>query len=211
MSKYKATLKPENMYHVYNRAHGKEQLFIEEMNYHFFLKKFKEYIHPMVEVYTYCLMPNHFHVLIKVKSEEELENFFEDAWKEKSRTSKAFPVDKKVTQQFSNFFNAYTKAFNKTYCRIGGLFISNYRRIKIESDRQLINTVKYIHLNPVNARLSEHPEDWKYSSFAAYISDKKSLVAKEYVIEKYGDFNNFLAMHGLSPQPSRIITRNLRP
>jgi REP element-mobilizing transposase RayT len=200
MKRARATLQPENIYHVYNRAHGKEQLFIEEMNYHFFLKKFKEYIYPIAEVYSYCLMPNHFHVLIKVKSEEELNIFFQEAWKEKSITSQAFPIDKKVTQQFSNFFNAYTKAFNKTYCRLGGLFISNYRRIKIENDKQFLNTVKYIHFNPVNARLTERPEDWKYSSYEAYITNKRSLVSKEYVIGKYGDFNNFLAMHGTLPR-----------
>lgn len=201
MSRYRATLKPDNVYHVYNRAHGKEQLFIEEMNYQFFLKKFKVYIHPIAEVYSYCLMPNHFHVLIKVKSEEELENFFQEAWREKSMSSQAFPLDKKVTQQFSNFFNAYTKAFNKTYCRLGGLFISNYRRIKIENDKQFLNTVKYIHFNPVSARLTDRPEDWRYSSFGAYVTNRRTLVSKEYVIEKYGDFNNFLAMHGASVPP----------
>lgn len=195
MNKYRATLLPDGTYHVYNRAHGKEKLFIEDMNYHYFLKKFKEYIHPIAEVYSYCLMPNHFHVLLKIKSEEELNAYFEIAWEEKSNRSKSFPIDKKVTQQFSNFFNAYTKAFNKVYSRLGGLFISNYRRIKIDSDRQFINTVKYIHLNPVHARISNKPEQWVHSSYKAFISDGHTLIDKSFVVNYFGDLENFVHVH----------------
>jgi REP element-mobilizing transposase RayT len=195
MKNYRSTLEPDGVYHVYNRAHGKEKLFIESTNYHYFLKLFKEYIHPIAEVYAYCLMPNHFHVLLKIKSEEELNDYFNVAWARKSEKSRNFSTERKITQQFSNFFNAYTKAYNKFYGRLGGLFISNYRRIKIESDRQFINTVKYIHFNPVNARISKRPEEWSFSSYKAFICHQSSLIEKEYVINSFGDLENFIFMH----------------
>lgn len=195
MKNYKAILYPDGVYHVYNRAHGNEKLFVENMNYYFFLKKFKEYIHPIADIYSYCLMPNHFHVLLKIKSENELNNYFKVAWQEKSKRSKNFSINRKLTQQFSNFFNAYTKAFNKVYGRLGGLFISNYRRIKVESDRQFIDTVKYIHLNPVQARISNKPENWNFSSYRAFISQGNTLVDKGIVLNYFGDLENFVYVH----------------
>lgn len=195
MNKYKSTLKPDGVYHVYNRANGSEKLFLQDMNYRYFLKKFQEYIHPIAEVYSYCLMPNHFHVLLKIKSEEELNMYFDEAWNHKSKRTKSFPLEKKVTQQFSNFFNAYTKAFNKFHGRLGGLFISNYRRIRIKDDRQFKNTVKYIHFNPVHAKMVKKPEHWSYSSYKAFISNRNSLIDKEYVINSFDDLDNFIYMH----------------
>jgi REP element-mobilizing transposase RayT len=195
MKEYRAMLRPKNTYHVYNRANGGEKLFLKETNYRYFLRKFKEYIHPIAEVYSYCLMPNHFHVLLKIRPENELEEFFKIAWAEKSLTSQNFTLERKVTQQFSNFFNAYTKAFNKFHHRLGNLFISSYRRIQIKDEKQFVNTVKYIHHNPVNARLVRKPENWTYSSYNAYIQPSKTLVEKEVVINHYGDMNNFMYMH----------------
>ena len=195
MKNYQSILEPDGYYHVYNRANGSEKLFIEETNYRYFLKLFKEYIHPIAEVYAYCLMPNHFHVLLKIKPAEKLNDYFTEAWANKPRKSKNISLEKKITQQFSNFFNAYTKAFNKFYGRLGGLFISSYRRIKIKSDRQFLNTVKYIHLNPVHAKISDRPENWIYSSYKAFICNQSSLINKKYVINSFGDLESFINVH----------------
>jgi REP element-mobilizing transposase RayT len=64
---------PGYYYHIYNHAIGNEQVFREDKNYHFFLKKTKKYIVPVAEIYSYCLMPNHFHFLVKLKDEVELQ------------------------------------------------------------------------------------------------------------------------------------------
>lgn len=69
-------LEPGNYYHIYNRANGSERLFLSDDNYRFFLKKYLQHIEPIVNTYCYCLMPNHFHLLVKVKSEDELIRFF---------------------------------------------------------------------------------------------------------------------------------------
>ncbi|MCF6359136.1 MAG: transposase [Cyclobacteriaceae bacterium] len=59
-------------YHIYNRANGNENLFRSDENYEYFLKKWGEYISDIADTYAYCLMPNHFHFLIKTKTEIEL-------------------------------------------------------------------------------------------------------------------------------------------
>lgn len=57
-------------YHVYNRTNNKELLFKEHENYFFFLRKYKQYLSSYIDTYAYCLMPNHFHFLIKVKEDK---------------------------------------------------------------------------------------------------------------------------------------------
>jgi REP element-mobilizing transposase RayT len=130
---YKSTLKPDGVYHVYNRAHGSEKLFLKDTNYQFFLQKFKSYIHPIAEVYSYCLMPNHFHVLLKIRSEEVVLKYFEELTEK--RNIKEPTLEKQITLQFSHLFNTYTKAFNKFHGRMGGLFMSNYKRILVKDDQ----------------------------------------------------------------------------
>ncbi len=63
-------LKPNEMYHIYNHANGNDNLFRNEENYAYFLKRYAYFIHPIAKTYAYCLMPNHFHLLVKIRSEE---------------------------------------------------------------------------------------------------------------------------------------------
>ncbi len=69
-------MEPAKFYHLYNHANGNENLFRNEENYLFFLKKFAFYVNPIADTYAYCLMPNHIHFLIAIKEEKELEAYF---------------------------------------------------------------------------------------------------------------------------------------
>ena len=62
-----------NFYHIYNHANGSENLFRNDENYNFFLRKWSQHIEPIADSYAYCLMPNHFHFLVRIKDEEDLE------------------------------------------------------------------------------------------------------------------------------------------
>lgn len=61
-------METEKFYHIYNHANGNENLFIEEENYHFFLQQWDKYISPIADTYAYCLIPNHIHFLIRIKT-----------------------------------------------------------------------------------------------------------------------------------------------
>jgi REP element-mobilizing transposase RayT len=69
-----ATLEAEGYYHVFNRANGNEIIFRSTENYAFFLRQYLKYIHPFVDTFCYCLMPNHFHFLIQIKNQKALED-----------------------------------------------------------------------------------------------------------------------------------------
>ncbi len=156
-------------YHVYNRANGTEQLFIKDRNYDFFLKKWDYYISPIASTHAWCLMPNHFHFLVKIKEEEELLAYFK-----LSKNLQGFNqnleglVSKKISQQFSNLFNSYSKSFNKVYNRKGSLFIPRFKHKLIEDETYLKQIVLYIHNNPVHHGFTQNPLDWKYSSIHNY-------------------------------------------
>ena len=95
-------------YHIFNRGNNRETIFREQRNYFYFLKLYEKYIPLVADTFAYCLLPNHFHLLVRVKTGEE-------------KVTSGLRV-KNPGQQFGNLFNAYTKAFNKVYQRTGSLF-----------------------------------------------------------------------------------------
>lgn len=182
MEKYDV-LEPDYFYHIYNRGNNKENLFVEDENYNHFLNLIKKHIVPMADVYAYCLMKNYFHLLVKIKSINEL-------------NSNNFNVDK-LSQPFSNIFNAYSKAINKKYNREGSLFKVRFKRERITDLEYLRNVVAYIHLNPVKHNFTDDFSQYQYSSFKAILSNKSTLLKREQVLELFDNRNNFRYVHQL--------------
>ena len=197
--KYFIPLESGKFYHIFNHAVGNEKLFRNDDNYIYFLKKYKEYISPISRTYSYVLMPNHFHFLIEIKDKDEIYKYYLDI-ELKKETSKVKPeneldFDKFVMQQFSNFFNCYTKSFNKKHNRKGALFIDYLRRTLISEEEYLRNMVLYIHQNPIHHKMCNRLEDWKYSSYNSILSEKSTLLEREEAISWFGDLENFIVMH----------------
>lgn len=182
-------LEPNKYYHIYNRANGSDNLFVNEGNYHFFMEKVKLYLNPVLDVYCYCLMPNHFHFLVKIKSEEEVSLFFKDKLENKNQTGLE-DLSGLISKQFSNLFNSYAKAFNKQQSRTGSLFQRGFKRKEITSELYLKELVLYIHCNAVHHSFVTHFEDWKYTSFHSLKTEHNSEV-----IKWFDDLSNFIACH----------------
>jgi len=192
-------LEPEHFYHCYNRANGKQDLFIEPENYVFFLRKFNKYISPIADFYCYCLMPNHYHFLIRIKDTTALRKFFAQ---KVSFEFENWPT--LLSRQFSNFGNAYAKSFNKVTGRNGSLFSRPFRRKRIQDIDHLRKIVHYIHYNPIEAGLSEKPEDYPYSSYHEICENKSDTVEAKTVIDWFGDLENFKYVHREPPDISGI-------
>ncbi len=118
-------LQKHNYYHIFNRGNNGIDLFFEVENYDYFLSLIKKYIVPIADILSYCLLKNHFHLLVKTK---DIEN------------------EKLISQGFSNLFNAYTKSINKRYNRTGSLFQNKFKRIRISNENYLIQLIVYINL-----------------------------------------------------------------
>ncbi len=130
----------------------------ERENYSFFLRLMRRYLLPGVEITAYCLMPTHYHLLVKVSDETEL-----------SHSMQLLAI-------------SFTKAMNKRYNRVGALFQGAFQAKHVDKDEYLIHLSRYIHLNPVKAGLVERPEDWEFSSYREYLGRRKGQLPKPEIV-----------------------------
>jgi hypothetical protein len=185
-------LEPDNIYHIYNRGVNGENIFKEERNYSYFLKKYALQIEPIAETYSYCLLKNHFHFAIKTKTEKEIVEFY----KQKLPTKLEIPNCSYIlSSQFGSLFNGYAQAINKSTNRKGGLFEEPFRRILVESDEYLTELIYYIHRNPQNHGFVNDFKSYRYSSYKTILSQKPTRIKREEVINWYGNINEFEKFH----------------
>ena len=198
----------DKVYHIYNKAVGNENLFNSDNDYFFFLKKFNRYILPLVNVYAYCLLPNHFHFLLRIKDNKKnissksnltgsrqpvrLVNSQEP---KKQQDFEMITELKQIHQAFSNFFNSYTKSFNKIYGRSGKLFNLPFKRVLVDKEIYFTILINYIHRNPIHHKFTDEYSSWKYSSYNSYLSKKPTNVRREEIIERFGTTQDFIIFH----------------
>jgi putative transposase len=170
---------PGEFYHIYNRATGNESLFRNDAGYLHWISLFKEYVLPFCEVYAYCLLPNHFHLLLRINENISGKDF-----------SKAM----------SDLANSYAKWVNVKYGRKGTLFMRPFKRKRIEDDFQLCWTFWYIHRNPLHHKYTNDWAGWNYSSYQAYISGKPTVIKTKYFIDFFGGLEKLKAQHQMQAE-----------
>jgi len=171
-------------YHIYNRGVEKRTTFMDDRDYQRFLQtleyyRFKEPAakfsarnrpslkstnqneETIVEIICFCLMPNHFHLILKQESESGITKFI-----------------RKV-------LNSYTKYFNTKYSRVGPLFQGAFKAKHIEGNEQLIHLSRYIHLNPLIDYLAKELVSYKHSSYSEFVGDKLGFCQTQYVLNQF--------------------------
>lgn len=203
-------LKPETSYHIFNHGNGFENIFREPENYRFFLDKYQLFILPVAETYAYCLMPNHFHLVVRIRKREVIAGLLKSSNIETS-SDYTFPkvsnfgkdkiinrdrdIEKYISKQFANLFSCYTQSFNKVNFRRGSLFIKNFKREPISSKVQFLNTVIYTHRNPIHHGFRERFEDWPYSSYFGIICNYEPVVQIDKLLKIFGGRDQFIQKH----------------
>ena len=142
------------IYHIFNRGNNKEDLFKEPRNYDYFLLLLQKYINPVADILAYCLLPNHFHLLVQIKERKEI--------------APELQGPQRISRQIGTCFGTYTKAMNRAYQRSGKLFEGRFKRVAVKTDMQYWKLVNYIHHNPEEHGLVEDYRKWPYSSFMRY-------------------------------------------
>ena len=157
------------IYHLFNRGCDKRDIFLGNSNYRFFLRKIrltKEKYN--LDIISYCLMPNHFHLLVRQNSE------------------------KIIAKWVQKVLSGYVQAFNKQNDRKGTLFESSTKPKIINSNEYLANIIHYLHLNPIKAKLVSDPSNWEYSSYNNWSSDSEnSMISKKIRLEFYNSGNEY--------------------
>jgi putative transposase len=165
-------------YHIYNRGNNRENIFLQERNYPYFLELWWKHVSPIAETWAYCLLRNHFHVAVYIKKKEDLSGF-----------------NKPPSQYFSNFFNAYARGLNISTQRTGALFQRPFKRIPVGSTSYLMRLIVYIHQNPQKHHFTEDFRDWNYLSYHELLSDAATRLQRDRVIKLFGSRADFVRIH----------------
>jgi REP element-mobilizing transposase RayT len=184
-------------YHIYNRGNNRENIFIEERNYAYFLDLYAKYIASIAETYAYCLLRNHFHLLVRILTEEEL------AVRSDPKGLRN-PLGLDPSQQFGKLFDAYAKAINKAYSRTGSLFQHPFGRVRVTSDEYFAQLIRYIHFNPQKHGFVADFREYPNSSYTALLSNQPTRLARAQVLDWFNGQPAFIAAHG-SPTDERQI------
>jgi REP element-mobilizing transposase RayT len=176
--KLKTPVLPDKYYHIFNRANNNELIFKEHEDFQLFLTKLGELVTDKIDIYCFCLMPNHFHMLIKPKYDV----------KRKGEGS--------FIESLKKLFQMHVQYFNKKYQRKGSLFYKSYRRIEIKDESYLKYLVFYIHYNAQKANLVPHYYDYQYSSYRFFLNNKETKLRKDVVLSWFDDdINEFEIFH----------------
>ena len=161
-------------YHVYNRGVAKASIFLEDNDYLYMLSLFKKYLGAEkrfdrfgraipcyaeeVDLIAYCLMPNHYHLMVYLKEKGGLVHLMRSV------------------------MTAYTMYFNKKYKRVGGLFQNHFLASRITDEAYFWHISRYIHLNPID--IGEDYKTYVYSSIGYFLGDKRAVWLHEEHIVK---------------------------
>ncbi len=157
-------------FHIYHHAVNKELLFRDRDDYLYFLEKLNKYLPSCpISIISYCLIPNHFHFLIKQKTEIPAFKLF-------NLTSVAF-----------------VRHINTKYHRIGTIFRGKLNHIKVDKEKYLVYLCQYIHCNPVRAGLVEKPEEWEFSNYRDWIGHRNGkLVDRQFINERITSIDDYV-------------------
>jgi putative transposase len=150
-------------YHIYNRGVRKQDIFVESEDYRIFLFLYEKYVESVADTYSWVLMPNHFHMLVRIKEFDERLDRVRNPEKSKHPVRVHTP-----SQHFSNLFNAYAQIFNRRTKSEGCLFQRPFQRKLIDSEEYLSVIISYIHNNPVHHGFCKSAKDYPWSSFLFY-------------------------------------------
>lgn len=146
------------VYHIVLRGINKQTIFYDDEDREVFLSRLKIVKEEKpYEIYAFCLMSNHMHLLVKEKNES-------------------------ISKIFLKILSSYVYWYNRKYERIGNLFQDRYKSEVINGDSYLLCAARYIHQNPLKAGVVKAIEEYKWSSYEAYTNDKKSFVDIDFIL-----------------------------
>ena len=157
-------------YHIYNRGAGRTKIFLVEDNYRYLLQLIQRYYQKYeITIIAYCLMPNHYHFLLRQGLGEPISKFI------------------------NVLFNAYVQALNRQQGRTGTLFEGRFKHICVDDWKYLTHLCRYIHRNPVKAGLVTAPEEWIYSNYRDWVGLRHEILKdQEFINEHFANTQQYI-------------------
>lgn len=175
-------IEPGNSYHIYNRGLNHQKVFFREKDYHLFLERFTYFLVDYCDLYAYCLLPNHYHFVLRVNDEN----------------------GDKFSRQIGSFIVSYTNKVNLRKDRNGGLFMKPFRRILVDRDDYLKRLIFYVNHNAAKHDLVKNFRDYRFGSYPAMLSDEETIVARDKVFQIFNDKSEFVEYHNFRHEDFKI-------
>jgi putative transposase len=172
-------------FHIYNRGVNGEDLFKEKRNYYYFLEQYRFYCADVLETLAYCLLKNHFHLLVFVK--ENVEVVRQDGKEGMFRLN--------ASKQLGHLFNSYAQSINKACNRTGPLFESPFERKLVDDESYLTSVIYYINSNAQHHGFVTDLRDWEFSSYNAIIKNNSTVITTDKILERFGTVDGFKKAH----------------
>jgi len=177
-------LEEGSYYHIYNRGINGEEIFKAPKDYGLFIKSFEDYSRDVLDVFTYCLLSNHFHSLVYTKENVVV-----------PRNDGKGEIRLIASKQLGHFFNGYAQTFNRENNRHGSLFEKPFKRKPVELSHYLKTMVMYIHTNPSHHGFVNDFREWSYSSYHDLLGQESTFLRKDIVMDWFGGRDNFIQSH----------------
>lgn len=165
-------MEPGKYYHIFNRAANGNPLFPKEEDVRFFLNLYKSHVVPVADTLAYCILDDHLHFLIRMKE----------------------GVNGNAFKPFALLFNSYAKGYQKKSGIPGKVFRFKLKRIELRRDAILRDVLRYINQNPRKHGKVSDCEQYRYSSFRATVSPHPTLIAKEQIFQRFGNYDNLRSL-----------------
>ena len=187
-------LRMGSTYHIYNRGNNSETIYKDNESYSRFLSICRMYILPVAEIHAWCLMPNHFHFLAKIRSEENQYEYFCEHQGPMERTEPYRRLN--PSRRFATAFSTYAMMINRKFDRTGSLFQDCFRRKEVLKDAYLQHVVHYIHFNPVKHGYVDNAIDYRWSSLNAYLEGRIDNQLSSFVEDVFPSREAYMASFG---------------
>jgi putative transposase len=174
-------------FHIYNRGVNGEDLFKDKRNYYYFLQQYKFYCSDVLKTLAYCLLKNHFHLLVYVRENVEV-----------PRENGPGMFKLNASRQLGHFFNSYAQSINKARNRTGPLFESPFERKLVDDENYLMAMIYYCHGNAVHHGFVNDLREWEFSSYHSILANDSSLVTTTEIIKRFGSISCFEESHRLN-------------
>ena len=200
-TKYIASFEAGYFFHIIAKAVGNDLLFNSDNNRRFFLKRYLAYSNGYLDTYSYTLMNNHVHWLVKCNCHEGLVNHLvKIPARQQKKHQQLFLLnqvsfEEEIEFQLKDFFISYAMAFNKENNRVGSLFISPFRRIEVNDNAHFTQLIIYHHANVLKHFGKKDFENYYWSSYQSILSDQPTYLKREEVLEWFGGRERFIKTH----------------
>lgn len=195
---------PGEYYHIYNRANGMDKVFYKKANYEYFLDCYSKKLSPYLSTFAYCLMPNHFHFIVRVKNIKKILEVLPNYLFRNPKLEFSDIISNEIIRKQQGWLGGYAQAINKQESRRGSLFMHTSKRKCIGGLSYLQKVIIYVHQNPCKAGFVHDLNSWEFSSYNEILKED-GIVEHRQIMKIFANREEFIRSHQLNLKSLQLL------